>query len=1185
VSVARGRPRRQYAVRRIRLVNFHNFVDETIEVRDGGHLFLLGDNGAGKTTVLDALQYALSGGVGLELNAAARVGGRRDEGRSLQGIVLRYDTERGLLNEGGAVSYAVVEAVGDDGQPLCFGMGAEATTLEARVTRWGLIKRGALEELPLLGVDRSPLTRDQLRDQLGKEACFGRIEDYRRALAEQLFGSPALYEEVCRFWSMAKAYREIVAGARDFGVLFARLLPGIEPEIFGEIVRSLRAIDELEVTLSAIDQQRGYVSDLMALIEEVRKQREAIARYRWLILQRSLDEGAVMVADADREGALLAEQVATLEAQVDAGRARLAASEDALRAASAGEAFDVLRELRSAEAASRERSAEARTLVVEARSGEARAQRAGEGFRRARHELAEVLRSLGEALFEAIDAVVMLPGQLGRVRAEATRAIEQAAGLATEVVPEQLVPTAAAALEELAARVATARGELLARGRESDRARRADDEARVEVARLEGAEEEAPSVPGFSLALAALARDGLRAEPLYRLLLPREDAPPEQLAALEELAGEPTLAALVAEPELVERVRICVLEAAPGIRVVTRVALEVALPAWLAGLLEPGAGLQETATAALATALSQPASLGELLPPDSTGVVELRGVTARGAARAPRLIGAPARRRAHALRLEAAREALASSTLRLASAERDERAAEQALARLALVADRLAALSGAALVARHAEALRARQVLELEQATATQSGRQAAAAAERAIHAAAFVEALQARLDGNTVAELEARLARLRELAEAARTSHLHLMGEHADARASLKQARERAGRLVSEQAGLREQLIVAAQQLRSHLPTTMDDDALERYVRVDQRGSQFRTTAAVQERLREAERVEQSAADEVGGDGSRGVRNLRYAGQFGFSYDRSANRIADRRGQAASGILAQLEHDLAEQRGLVNDRTRQLMDTVVMGTLARQLQDHVEQLQRTVRDISRLLGGLTFGRTQYQFVVTPRADRKELVEMVRSISILNEESRRQFRAWIDERMGELKQVGDDGVPDVLDYRLWFDYRLRMRSAGSEGVELTRELRTLGSGGEQGVPNYLLVLALAKLMFDNAEARLRPVLFDEAFYGIDAGRRDQLLRFATELGLQLFVASPDQDGVSAAVQHATTLFVVKDANCDVHLAPYHYWNRSSIAQTSLFDSTPVEPPPESAECRVAPAPPLPGATE
>ena len=29
---------RSYAIRRVRLVNFHNFVDETIDIREGGHL-------------------------------------------------------------------------------------------------------------------------------------------------------------------------------------------------------------------------------------------------------------------------------------------------------------------------------------------------------------------------------------------------------------------------------------------------------------------------------------------------------------------------------------------------------------------------------------------------------------------------------------------------------------------------------------------------------------------------------------------------------------------------------------------------------------------------------------------------------------------------------------------------------------------------------------------------------------------------------------------------------------------------------------------------------------------------------------------------------------------------------------------------------------------------------------------
>jgi len=62
-----------YGLRRIRLINFHNFVDETIEVRHGGHLFLLGDNASGKTTVLDAAHYVLTAGESMEFNSAARV--------------------------------------------------------------------------------------------------------------------------------------------------------------------------------------------------------------------------------------------------------------------------------------------------------------------------------------------------------------------------------------------------------------------------------------------------------------------------------------------------------------------------------------------------------------------------------------------------------------------------------------------------------------------------------------------------------------------------------------------------------------------------------------------------------------------------------------------------------------------------------------------------------------------------------------------------------------------------------------------------------------------------------------------------------------------------------------------------------------------------------------------------------
>jgi uncharacterized protein YPO0396 len=272
--------------------------------------------------------------------------------------------------------------------------------------------------------------------------------------------------------------------------------------------------------------------------------------------------------------------------------------------------------------------------------------------------------------------------------------------------------------------------------------------------------------------------------------------------------------------------------------------------------------------------------------------------------------------------------------------------------------------------------------------------------------------------------------------------------------------------------------------------------------------------------------------------------------------------------------VLVAIDRDLAEQREVINAQTRELMDTLVMGSLARHLQEQIERLVRMVRDINQLLGGIPFGAGTYQFQVTPRADRREAVELTRQVSLVDEDSRRRFRTWIDERLPDLK-AGEGEVPEILDYRRWFDYRLFVRSTGGDGVELTAERRRVGSGGEQGVPNYLLVLALGKLMFDNADARIRPLLFDEAFYGIDAGRRDQLLRFATELGLQILVASPDQDGVTSAVRHATTLFVVKDANGDVHLAPYHFWNHEASSQRGLFgDETPAAADPAAAECRL-----------
>ena len=105
------------------------------------------------------------------------------------------------------------------------------------------------------------------------------------------------------------------------------------------------------------------------------------------------------------------------------------------------------------------------------------------------------------------------------------------------------------------------------------------------------------------------------------------------------------------------------------------------------------------------------------------------------------------------------------------------------------------------------------------------------------------------------------------------------------------------------------------------------------------------------------------------------------------------------------------------------------------------------------------------------------------------------------------------------------------------------------------------MPNYLLLFAVAHFHYDGHKFPLRPLLCDEAFYGIDTGRRDQLLGFASGLGLQLLVASPEQDGVRKEVPYSTTVIVVKDEHCDVHLHHFHWANPANERQFDLFDES------------------------
>jgi chromosome segregation ATPase len=91
---------------RIRLVNWHNFEDTVIDI--GNRCLLAGDNGSGKSTIIDAVQYAMAADLRkARFNAAA---GDRKGGRDLMGYIrCKLGADETEYHRGDTVGHVMLE--------------------------------------------------------------------------------------------------------------------------------------------------------------------------------------------------------------------------------------------------------------------------------------------------------------------------------------------------------------------------------------------------------------------------------------------------------------------------------------------------------------------------------------------------------------------------------------------------------------------------------------------------------------------------------------------------------------------------------------------------------------------------------------------------------------------------------------------------------------------------------------------------------------------------------------------------------------------------------------------------------------------------------------------------------------------------------------------------------------------
>ncbi|WP_337747566.1 SbcC/MukB-like Walker B domain-containing protein [Victivallis vadensis] len=1131
-----------YSICAVRLVNFHNINHVTIPVQNGGHLFLLGDNGSGKTTVLDAIHYILSAGEQIELNSAARMGGNKQDGRRINGVVTRVNVETGALCPEGRVTYAALELRNGTGNSVCVGVGLSIAGVNAPLQQWGFRLDEPVGDLPLLctGGDGGeyPPNREEFKKIVQKRNghYYKSMSTFAQMLARDFFPNPSQYDEYRKFLNMCKAYREIAAKAGNYHELFKSLLPEPESEILQELRLRLKNLRESSSALTALEKKCDY---LRALYEEKRK----IDNFRSEI--RILELGVLFFESGRQRRILLDAEEKSRAMALDLEQKRLCAEQSEKHEQ---ELLRALTDLKSRDVGSLIETEKSRTreLAVLGNSLECLHQKemALQGRltveKQKHHTLltqnAETLNTIAGKLAETLSVWTQLPLKA------ALDAIQQAqlADLPYRNLdgrPLRELDSAFGGAVERGRALSEAAAERLGK------AQKEYQEADETLAALEKQPEAIPeALADYTDFLDDLDRRMLMACPLYLKLHWKDSVPAPLRSALEELIGEETLATIVADPDAAGEIRERMLdEDRYGFRLAELYPENDVPPSSrICEFLEQffDSGKDAPYLSVLARELDG-CSIPVFEAANPVRFVDWRGSFRVFYGTGAKLIGEEERKTEQKRRIADAREIRKYKEDLLKQARQHQSECEKRLKSLLRFEERCHELFMRLNEQRTALSELDRQLEKITAETAENTAAIQNANRSR-MELTQLVETLRRQIREQNLEKLDAEVSELTRRFDAAQKQREHDHDEWTSQKTRFDDQTERLNECGKNAASAAERLA----QAFSISPECRSEEALKKYLaerHIDNHGG-CSDKIAVQK---------QNMAASGGA-----IRTLIHASEgihYSFTYDDIANELFSREHRTLGDILNRLQTDLDQQREILTEETRRNFERILLEEFRESLRKRIFALERMNELINRRLAGHFFGRNTYSLKIVPFPEYAPLVRVMKSFSDQIPESAAELKEIFSSHANEILETPANRVPEILDYRNYFRYEMLLHTEGTDGRVMDTRTKSVGSGGEQAVPNYLLVMMIAHLLFDktegtNSRIRINTILFDEAFYGIDQQRQNQLLSFAEELGLQLMIASPNQDGIKPELANSTNVFVRKDKEYQAHLFCFN-WKR------------------------------------
>jgi len=219
-------------------------------------------------------------------------------------------------------------------------------------------------------------------------------------------------------------------------------------------------------------------------------------------------------------------------------------------------------------------------------------------------------------------------------------------------------------------------------------------------------------------------------------------------------------------------------------------------------------------------------------------------------------------------------------------------------------------------------------------------------------------------------------------------------------------------------------------------------------------------------------------------------------------------------------------------------------------------LKEAIQMAKHEFENLNYALRSFPFDEERYHFEITASTKYKRFYEAIMDPMLVERGSLFDIedaeRSQVLHELFDVLVSGKDGEMDEFtDYRRYLEFDIRITFSDGSRQSFSQLLQEK-SGGETQTPFYIATLASFYQLYNSNKA-VKLIIFDEAFNKMDEERIQTSLRLIKQLGLQLVAAVPDEKMQHMIPEVTTTLIVSKhNYSCFVDMVDRNEFEETSI---------------------------------